>query len=103
MKVHELKQILDHARDDDEVMIAVKLPYVTIGAIPMVAVKSAASGFDWENGKFILRPEEKLTLADRDFAKQMKDLQDKLGWAEYENRGLKSEIKRLKKQLRVEE
>ena len=103
MKVYELKQILDHARDDDEVMIAVKLPYVTIGAIPMVAVKSAANGFDWENGKFILRTEEELTPADRDFAKQMKDMQEKWGWADYENRGLKAEIRRLKKLLKVEE
>jgi hypothetical protein len=65
----------------------------------MVAVKSASNGFDWENGKFILRAEEELTPADLDFAKQMKDMQDKWGWVEYENRGLKAEIKRLRKQL----
>lgn len=99
MKVIDLKRVLEFAKDDNEVVIAVKLPYVTIGAIPMVDVKSAANGFDWENGKFILRPEEELTPADRDFAKQMKDMQDKWGWAEYENRNLKSEIKRLNKQL----
>jgi hypothetical protein len=103
MKVVDLKRILEHIKDDNEVMIAIKLPYTTIGAIPMVPVKSATSGFDWENGKFILRAEEELTPADRDFAKQMKDMQDKWGWAEYENRGLKAEIKRLRKQLRVEE
>jgi hypothetical protein len=33
----------------------------------------------------------------------MKDMQDKWGWADYENRGLKAEIKRLKKQLGVTE
>lgn len=103
MKVSELKRILEHIKDDNEVMISVKLPYATIGAIPMVAVKSATSGFDWENGKFILRAEEELTPADRDFAKQMKEMQDKWGWAEYENRGLKAEIKRLKKQSGVAE
>lgn len=103
MKVSELKQILEYAKDDNEVMISVKLPYVTIGAIPMVAIKSASNGFDWENGNFILRAEEELTPADHDFAKQMKDMQDKWGWADYENRGLKAEIKRLKKQLGVEE
>jgi len=103
MKVSDLKRILEHIKDDDEVMIAVKLPYATVGAIPMVTVKSATSGFDWESGKFILRPEEELTPADRDFAKQMKEMQDKWGWAEYENRGLQAEIKRLRKQLKVEE
>ena len=96
MKVSELKHILQYAKDDDEVMISIKLPYVTVGARPMVAVKSAGSGFDWEHGKFILNPEENLTPADRDFAAQMKKWQDDLGWAQYENRNLKAEVKKLK-------
>jgi hypothetical protein len=103
MKVSDLRRALEHTKDDNEVMISIKLPYATIGAIPMVAVKSATNGFDWENGKFILRAEEELTPADRDFAKQMKDIQDKWGWADYENRGLKAEVKRLKKQLGIEQ
>ena len=108
MKLRELKDLVDRAvatsRDyeDHEVVIAVKLPYTTVGAIPMVAVKSVNKGFDWENGKFIIRAEEELTPADRDFAETMKQLQDKLGWAEYENRGLQAEIRRLKKQTGVE-
>ena len=44
-------------------------------------------------------PEENLTPSDRDFAEQMKKMQDRAGWADYENRGLKAEIKRLKKAL----
>ena len=109
MKLRELKQLVDRAvetsRDyeDHEVVIAVKLPYTTVGAIPTVPVKLAFKGFDWENGKFILTPEENLTPADRDFAETMKQLQDKLGWTEYENRGLKTEIKRLKKQIGVKD
>jgi hypothetical protein len=99
MKVEDLKVALQYAKDDSEVMIAIKLPYATVGAIPMVAVKSAMNGFDWENGKFIMRPEEELTPADRDFAKQMKEMQDKLGWAEYENRNLKAEVKKLQAKL----
>jgi hypothetical protein len=97
MKVGDLKRALEYTKDDNEVMIAIQLPYITVGAIPMVPIKSATNGFDWENGKFILRAEENLTPANRDFAKQMKDMQDKWGWAEYENRNLKAEIKRLKK------
>ena len=109
MKLSELKALVDRAvetsRDyeDHEVVVAVKLPYTTVGAIPMIAVKSVNKGFDWENGKFIIRTEEELTPADRDFTTKMKDMQDKLGWAEYENRGLKAEIKRLKKQIGVGE
>lgn len=101
MKVSELKQILAHAGDDHEVVISVKLPYSTVGAIPMVSVKSAQNGFDWEHGKFIIQAVEELAPADRDFAKQMKDMQEKWGRAEYENRGLKAEIRRLKKQQGV--
>jgi len=103
MKVSELKRILEHVRDENEVMIAIKLPYSTVGAIPMVAVKSAQNGFDWENGKFILRAEEELSPADRDFAQQMRDMQEQLGWAEYEKRNLRAEIKKLNKKYGVDE
>ncbi len=99
MKVSELKRILEHTKDDSEVMIAIKLPYTTIGAIPMIAVKTASNGFDWEQGKFILRPEEDLTSTDRDFAKQFHELQKKAGWLDYENRGLKAEVKKLRGML----
>lgn len=102
MKLSELKHLVDLAvktsqdYDDHEVVIAVKLPYTTVGATPNVPVKLAFKGFDWEKGKFILTPEENLTPADREFEETMKNLQDKLGWVEYENRNLKAEIKRLK-------
>lgn len=96
MKVEDLKIALQYAKDSDEVTIAVKLPYVTAGSIPMVAVKNAMTGFDWESGKFIIRAVEELAYADRDFDAQFKELQTKYGWLDYENRNLKAEIKKLK-------
>jgi hypothetical protein len=96
MKVEDLKIALQYANDGDEVTIAVKLPYATVGSIPMVAVKNATTGFDWESGKFIIRAVEKLAYADRDFDAQFKELQTKYGWLDYENRNLKAEIKKLK-------
>lgn len=99
MKVEDLKIALQYAKDGDEVTIAVKLPYATAGSIPMVAVKSATSGFDWESGKFIIRAVEELAYADRDFDAQFRELQSKYGWAEYENRNLKAEVKRLQAKL----
>lgn len=102
MKVSELKQRLECANDDDNLCVAIKLPFNTVGAIPVVGVTVAFSGFDWDRGKFIIAPEETLTPADRDFETKMKELQDKVGWLEYEKRGLKAEIKRLKKQLGVD-
>jgi hypothetical protein len=106
MKFSELKRLVDlYHRDGDyndpEVVIQIKLPYATVCALPTVKVKTMWKGVDWDMGKFIITPEEDLTPSDRDFAKQMKDMQDKWGWAEYENRNLKSEIKRLRKQLKT--
>ena len=107
MKLSELHRIVnlyhrDGHHEDPEVMILIKLPYTTVGSRPMVAVKSINMGFDWEAGKFIIAPEEDLTPSDRDFAKQMKEMQERAGWADYENRNLKADIRRLKKQLGVE-
>lgn len=102
MKFSELKQIVDlHYRDghyeDPEVVVKIKLPYNTVGAMPTVKIKSAYMGFDWDSGKFIFYPEEEVTPSDRDFAKQMRDMQERAGWADYENRSLKAEVKRLTK------
>lgn len=106
MKLSELYRIVNNLWNDDmpehrdqDVMVAITLPYQTIGSIPMEPVKSANSGFDWENGKFILRTEQPLTYEQKEFAENMKKLQEKLGWAEYEKNGLQAEVKRLKKLL----
>jgi hypothetical protein len=104
MKLSELHRIVnlyhrDGHYEDPEVMIMIKLPYDTVGSRPMVPVKSMSLGFDWEDGKFIIAPEEDLTPSDRDFAKQMKEMQDRAYLADYENRNLKAEIRRLKKQI----
>jgi hypothetical protein len=104
VKLSELCHIVnrysrDGYREDPEVMILIKLPYATVGSRPMVHVKSITMGFDWEDGKFIIAPDEDLTPSDRDFATQMKKMQERAGFADYENRNLKAEIRRLKKQL----
>jgi hypothetical protein len=106
MKFSELAKVIERAQvrhDDPEVVIRIKLPYSTVGAQPTVTVKNANMGFDWDSGKFIITPEEELTPSDRDFAKQMTEMQERVGWTDYENRNLKSENKRLKKQLKEKE
>lgn len=103
MKVEDLKIALQYAKDGDDVMIAVTLPYTTVGPIPMRPVKGAMTGFDWESGKFILTPVDKLTPNDADFEKQFKELQKKAGWLDYENRGLKAQNKKLRALFGVEE
>lgn len=76
--------------------LQLKKPHITVGAISTVPVKYAFTGFDWESGKFIITPEENLMLSDIDMTKRMTELQEKYGWLQYENRILKSEIKKLK-------
>ena len=104
MKLSELHRLVNvyqerMMREDPEVVVQIKLPYSTMGGQPTVSVKSLQMGFDWDHGKFILIPEENLTPADRDFAQQMRKMQDDLGWVKNENYKLKAEIKKLKKQL----
>jgi hypothetical protein len=104
MKLSELKKYVDryleYERDDPEVVIQIKLPYSTVGAQPSVGAKSVQMGFDWDAGKFIIVPEEPLTPSDRDFAKQMKEMQERAGWADSENRRLKAELNQLKKKIK---
>ena len=104
MKLSELHRLVNvyqerMMREDPEVVVQIKLPYSTMGGQPTVPVKSLQMGFDWDAGKFIITPEENLTPADRDFAEQMRKMQDDLGWVKLENHKLKQEIKKLKKQL----
>ena len=107
MKFSELKRLVDlyhrDSRDDDEVVIQIKLPYSTVGGSPFVKVKNVYPGFDWDQGKFFVIPEEDVTPSDRDFAKQMREMQERAGWADYENRNLKAEIRQLKKKLKAED
>jgi hypothetical protein len=106
MKLSELHRLVnlyhrEEHYDDPEVVIQIKLPYSTVGAQPRVPVKNVQMGFDWDQGKFFIVPEEVLTPSDRDFAKQMKEMQDRAGWAAHENRNLKSENRKLRKQLNM--
>ena len=102
MKYSELKRIIDtdfiNRIDDPEVVIEIKLPYATVGCTPFVKVKTAWHGFDWEMGKFFITSEVPVTeFDDTKYGDILKNLQDKVGWQQYEISGLKSEIKRLKK------
>jgi len=93
MKVVDLKRVLEHTNDDSDVMIAIKLPYTTVGAIPMVGVKYAVNGFDWESGKFIITPVENLTPADREYNILVKKLENEIGRLKLENLDLRKKLK----------
>jgi hypothetical protein len=91
--------LTDESKLDEEVVVVVRLPYSTVGGRPNVKVKYVGSGFDWDSGKFEIITEEELQPADRDFGEKFRKVVDDLGWAQYENRNLKAEVKKLRKQL----
>ena len=98
MKVRDLIAILERANPEDDVRIRIKSPG-TFGQSPAVDVKSASSGFDWDRGSFLIFPVDDLSKDTVELLEQINTLQDKFGWSEYENRNLKADIKRLRKQI----
>lgn len=71
----------------------------SIGGTPTVDIKSIYAGFDWDNGKLLIYPEKDLRTIEADELLALRKANEKEGWVEYENRGLKAEVKRLRKQL----
>lgn len=107
MKLTELKNIVDRVLENNaqygggreiEAVIVVQTAR-SIGGTPCVGVKSAPAGFDWDNGKLLIHPEKDLRVIEADELAALRKASEKSGWAEYENRGLKAEIKRLKAQI----
>jgi len=72
MKVSELKAIINRFRDDDELVIASKTVFSTIGTKPSIPVKSFTIGFDWERGQVIINPEVPVAACDEEFEKAKK-------------------------------
>jgi len=105
MKLSEFKQKIDlyaesiKPHNDPEVVVDYKPPFTTVGGLPCTSVTGVFKGFDWDNGKFFICTEKRLTLADNEFAEQFKKLQADYGWVKLENRNLKAEIKKLNKQI----
>jgi predicted RNase H-like nuclease (RuvC/YqgF family) len=102
MLAKELAKLLSYS-PDNVVSILIKKPYTTIGGSPVTNIRSISEGFDWDSGKTMLVPESPLWEVDKTQSDQMKTLNDKIGWLEYENRNLKSEITKLKKKLKTYE
>ena len=107
MTLTELKEVIDRALENNalygggrelEAVIVVKTAG-SIGGAPGVGVKSAPAGFDWDSGKLLIHPDRDLRVIEADELAAIRKASAKEGWAEYENRGLKAEIKRLKAQI----
>ena len=62
MKIKEVKEILNHSdhHDDDDLTIHLSMP--SMGPRAMVEVKNIGFGFDWERGKVIIEPTERVSI-----------------------------------------
>ena len=103
MLVKELIETLGQCSPENKISILIKKPCSTIGGSPVTNIRSVYEGFDWDHGKTMLIPEFPLWEVDKTQADEMKTLNDKIGWLEYEKRNLKSEITKLKKKLKTYE
>ena len=107
MKLTELKYYVDQLLTlrpyDGEncVTIEVKKPFTTVGGKPHVELDHIAVGFDWDRGKVFLNPTEPVMLvSDYDRTPTLvRELQEKIGWLEYELRNTKAENVKLKKKV----
>lgn len=105
MKASELRNQLDtylgnvlKFREDLEVCVVVKSAG-SIGGTPVVNVKSISPGFDWDSGKMMIYLEEDVMRVNQKTIEDVRKEAEKIGWDMYENRNLKAEVKRLRKQL----
>jgi hypothetical protein len=67
----------------------------TVGGTPIVSIKNIHAGFDWDNGTLLVYPEKDLRVIEADELLALRKASEKDGWAQYENVGLKSDIKKL--------
>lgn len=108
MKLIELQTKINDlvARDkyahETEVVVAITLPYATVGGAPCTTVADIFSGFDWDKGKLFICTKEDLTISDAKIKETVSKMHKQMGDLHYETSGLKNEIKRLKKALKNE-
>lgn len=100
MKVRDLKALLDTA-DPDSVVVLPVVRMGTIGATPATHITGGFSGFDWDQGRFLLQADSDLREIDRDEVKaiheRMKEADSPYKKLMLENIALRQELERLKK------
>lgn len=81
-------------RDAEDLVIAVKKPYPTIGGTPYTEVKAVFEGFDWDKGKIFIYPENDLYL--------VKDIDaDEINTVYKKNAELNDQVFRLQLELKI--
>jgi hypothetical protein len=102
MLVKELIEFLQHCPPNDIVCIGTEATRTTMGGQPNTNIKSVTTGFDWDSGKTFINPEFMLWRVNPEDKTVMKNLNDRIGWCEYEKSGLKTQINQLKRKIKDE-
>lgn len=98
MKLNELYAVVDRLMrapraENNDVMIRMSDP--SIGPIAMTAVKHIANGFDWENRKTIITPEQDIYYhSDEETIRRLRKELDKLA---YEVVSLRTQLSKANK------
>ena len=82
-------------KSPEDVIVGIVIKPGGVGGTSVVGIRSIQAGFDWDNGKLMIYPEKDLRVIEADELLAMRKAIEKDGWAQYENRGLKSDIKKL--------
>ena len=98
MNLSDLKELVDwhyNQQLGDPADIQVGIVVQTVGQAGGTPIVAVHKGFDWDNGKLLIFPEKQLRTIEADELLALRKANEKEGWAEYENKGLKAEVKRL--------
>jgi len=104
MNIKELKDQVDRLYENqclfshnhpEDITVGIVVKSGGVGGTPIVGIKSIQAGFDWDNGKLMIYPEKGLRVVRDDELLALRKASEEYGWALYENRGLKADIKKL--------
>ena len=105
MNLKELKDQIDWLYEHQMQPIQLKPESITVGIVvktigtvggtPTVGIKSMQVGFDWDHGRLLIFADSDVREIKADELLALRKASEKDGWAQYENVGLKSDIKKL--------
>jgi len=105
MNLKELKDQIDWLYEHQMQPMQLKPEMITVGIViktagsiggtPVVGVKSIHVGFDWDASKLMIFADSDVREIKADELLALRKANEKDGWAQYENAGLKSDIKKL--------
>lgn len=90
----------DRCRFPEETTVGIMATHLgSAGGTPLIEVKSAFMGADWDSNRFIIVPETNIRSIEKNEIESIKKELSELGWTAYEFNNLKRENKKLRKEI----